>query len=312
MANAFSYFLPDGTPVNAGAAPPPPGTAFRTSEALVPDANGALTSTATGDAANAFRGFVSADGGGFGGYNTVPLANDPSGRTFKQYDQDFVKNANALKQVPRLSETEYQAMGAQDSGANAVKDKIARGLPVSDKELAFVRWARGMELTQDTNSPTFGTYGTATPAQSAPGTPPENAVSTPNKVNPVPADPFAAFGADTLPPTEGAILSPRIITNTPPPVEEGYRKFTGRTFSPDAGGGAPPLFSQAAWSGGEAAPSAGSAARPSLSAGRFGRFSPIGGASPFAQKYRQRFKPLGAPANGFTPQGGGEPTTQVF
>ena len=85
MADAFSYFLPDGTPVNGTTQAPPTGTPYRQSEALVPNANGALTSTATGDAANAFRGFTSADGGGFGGYAT-PNPNIVGGMSMRDYD----------------------------------------------------------------------------------------------------------------------------------------------------------------------------------------------------------------------------------
>ena len=136
-----------------------PPVAAAGSAPLIASAAGG-TMSAAGDAANPFRGYQTEQGGKFGGYDSVPLANDPSGRTFKQYDQDFVKNANALKQVPPLSREEFAAMTASDSGANAVKDKIANGQPVSDKELAFVRQARGMELQQDTAAPTFGTFGT--------------------------------------------------------------------------------------------------------------------------------------------------------
>jgi hypothetical protein len=291
MADAFSYFLPDGTPVSAGANAPLAGTQFYKSESLSPDA----TSTTTGDVFNAFKGYVSPDGGSFGG---GPSADTSAART-------------AWESLSGVSGDKLGDTSGWDTGKWDAMRKTFGGIANKDKDTTLGALQSDNPFVKETAQ----RYATESGWL-------ENATPTPNKVNPVPTDPFAAFGADTLPPSDVAppepgILSPRINPNAPPPIEEGYRKFTGRTFNPqEGGGGAAPPFSQAAWSGGEMAPTAGSGGRPSMSAGRFGRYAPMGGgASPFAQKYRQRFKPLGAPANGFTPQAGGAgapPTTQVF
>lgn len=202
-------------------------TASAGSSPLIATAAGG-TMTPEGDAANQFRGYETDQGGKFGGYDSVPLAGDAAGRTFKTYDQDFVTNANAMKQVAPLSEAEWQAMTAADSGANSIKDKIANGLPVTDKELAFVRRARGMELQQDTASPTFGTFGTkaggttaADPAEQerllagqAAGTVPKGpqAYTPPTATNAAPLNPPAGI---TPPPEGGVAGSPNgIITTT--------------------------------------------------------------------------------------------------
>ena len=177
------------------------------------------TMTPEGDAANQFRGYQTDQGGGFGGYDTAPLANDPQGRTFKTYDQDFVKNANALKQVPPLSQAEFQAMRATDDGANLVKDKIARGEPVTDKELAYVRQARGMELQQDTASPTFGTFGTKAGGTTAADPAEQERLLAGQADGTVPKGP-QAYTPPTLPMDENTAGGPQgqvaLGSNTPP------------------------------------------------------------------------------------------------
>lgn len=307
MADAFSYFLPDGTPVNAGDTPPPPGTPYYKSAALRPDDNGLLTSTAQGDAANAFRGFVSADGGSFGGYT------GPKTRSV----MDELMDPNGEITAP---DDPYMT------------DKMQRGLMrngITNSDGSFTR--KTLEAQRAAGQPDIDILLAQLDAKEkgAAGTPTatDRATATPNKVTSVPNDPFAAFGQDTLP-QEQAILSPRIgqtptgneeaalkprIGTTPAgPTSEGYRRYTGRPFEGPGSDGAAPALPQAAWSGGNLAPSAGSASRPSMTAGRFGRFSPLAGGQ-MAQKMRQRFKPLGAPANGFTPQAGvAAPSTQVF
>jgi hypothetical protein len=154
--------------------------------------------------------------GTFGGYGTVPLANDPSGRTFKQYDQDFVRNANALKQVPPLSPAEFQAMRATDDGANAVKDKIAKGQPVTDKELAYVRQARAMELGQDTAAPTFGTFGTKTGTATAADPAEQERLLAGMAAGSIPSGPSSGGAAPALPSAAPAPPSAPSSPGAPP------------------------------------------------------------------------------------------------
>ncbi len=228
--NAMTPGAPPPSPVPAAAPPPPvaapspietlsgawtPPVASTQSTPLIASAAGG-TMTPQGTAQNPFLGLETDQGGKSGGYDTVPLANDPSGRTFKQYDQDFVKNANALKQVPPLSPAEFQAMRATDDGANAVKDKIAKGQPVTDKELAYVRQARAMELGQDTAAPTFGTFGTKTGTATAADPAEQERLLAGMAAGSIPSGPSSGGAAPALPSAAPAPLPAPSSPGAPP------------------------------------------------------------------------------------------------
>lgn len=297
MADAFSYFLPDGTPVNGSTNAPPAGTAAYQSAALVPDANGQLTKADQGDALNAFRGFVSADGGKFGGFQGTSAPSEMDKWNQQVQDLGLVQQANGQW---------LQTGSAADRAREARINMAMSGGPerAVDGDGNVYEGGMGGRKIGHINDAAYGPVESATP--------------TPNKVTPVPnqTDPFASFQnqLDTAP-AEGATLLPNGVQSVPnqPQVVEGFRQFNGVQSVPNQpmnSQGAAPSFSQGAWSGGSMAPSNGSAARPSLMGGRFGRFQAMGG-SPIANKMRQRFKPLGAPANGLNPQGAA-PTTNVF
>lgn len=139
-----------------------PPTASAQSAPLIASAAGG-TMTPQGDASNPFKGYETDQGGKFGGYDSVPLAGDAKGRTFKQYDQDFVTNARSLglDKLPPIDPRLFTQMyTANNNLGEEIKDKIANGQPVTDLEKQYIARARGMELQQDTAAPTFGTFGT--------------------------------------------------------------------------------------------------------------------------------------------------------
>ena len=284
MADAFSYFLPDGTPVNGSTVAPQAGTPFYQSEALTADANGNFTSTAQGDAANAFRGFTSADGGSFGDSNGLPADLKTAQGRFGALT-GLEANDPRLGDLSKLDAQGYNDLGSSFAGiAQGRKGALEAGLASANPMLqrTALAYQRGN-----------GSAGVTDAEYNAWKT--ESAVPTPNKVRPVPtqpaSDPFGAFpDMPTAPNEEPAVPfgKPPLQTPATPP------------FGPVM------PASAAQPSGGMMAPGGGSAARATMTGGRFGA---MGQPSPFAQKFRQRFKPLGAPTNGFTPQSSNTPQT---
>ena len=302
--DAFSYFLPDGTPVNGTTQAPPTGTPYRQSEALVPNANGALTSTATGDAANAFRGFTSADGGSFGGANAdkadpalwAAVANrDPASLKSALSSSDPALATAASKEIGKLlGMSDTQAQGQQMLATLSPADQGKVKAAFLDSGGMYAPDQAGYDKNRASQQGMYqGAWDRA--MASLPGAASgETAVPTPDKVKTVSTDPFAPFGAPALPTEDPVPVGGPPPINIDPANGPGYAPLSAPT------GAAPP--------GGMMPAGGGSAARATLSAGRYGRQG-----SPFAAKFRQRFKPLGAPANGFTPQTLQQtPSTNVF
>ena len=131
-------------------ATPPVGTPYRPSAPLVQAANGA-TATPGATAANQFAGYVSPQGGGFGGYGDP---NDPTSQA--HFDQALQKNLTGFQgsfDPSKLDAGKVAALHAQYTGYDAtgapvgdagqaqqrqseLRQKIVSGAPLSNEEKA--------------------------------------------------------------------------------------------------------------------------------------------------------------------------------
>lgn len=144
-----SWYDAQGNAQNS--ATPPVGTPYYASQALKPDANGKLTSTTPATKDNAFAGYVSPDGGGFGGYGT---AVDPrTGMTAKDFDAQVGKQIGGFNidyskidpaELQKLSTQSLNRNGAMDDQGSALREKLQAGGTLTPSEQYFLQNQSGV------------------------------------------------------------------------------------------------------------------------------------------------------------------------
>ncbi len=135
-----NYVTPTGQRVQNGAIPKA-GTPYYESAALIPNAAGGAQ-TAQGDAANPFRGYVSPEGGGFGGYDSI--ADPTTGLTVKQYGEKVATAKQGMAPIDWSKVTSRSNIGGRgltlDQNSTMLKDieglerRLAMGEALTDDE----------------------------------------------------------------------------------------------------------------------------------------------------------------------------------